>query len=418
MKKILIISASIVISALAGWGIYSLKQRVIEGPIKVGILHSVTGTMAISEKSVLDSTLMAIEEINLKGGLIGRKIEPVIVDGRSDWPTFAKEAERLIVDEKVSVIFGCWTSASRKTVKPIFEKYNHLLFYPVQYEGLEQSPNIVYTGAAPNQQIIPAVKWCFDNLGKKFFLIGSDYIFPRSANAIIRDQTIALGAEIVGEEYILLGSNNVENMVQKIVEAQPEVILNTINGDSNISFFKELKQAGITPDKIPTMSFSIAEDELRTLSTDNMVGDYACWNYFQSVATEENMGFVKRFKLKYGSDRTTDDPIEAGYFGVYLWGSAVKDAGSADTGKVRMALKRQYLQAPEGIVYIDPDNNHTWKTVRIGRIRKDGQFDIIWDSERSIQPVPFPASRTRSEWKSFLQAMYDGWGGKWSNQGT
>ncbi len=418
MRKIIIITASIIISALAGLGIYSLRQGIVREPIKVGILHSITGTMAISEKSVLDSTLMAIEEINLKGGIIGRKIEPVIVDGRSDWPTFAKEAERLIVDEKVSVIFGCWTSASRKTVKPIFEKFNHLLFYPVQYEGLEQSSNIIYTGAAPNQQIIPAVKWCFDNLGKRFFLIGSDYVFPRSANAIIRDQTIALGAEIVGEEYILLGSNNVENMVQKIVEVQPEVILNTINGDSNISFFKELKKAGITPDKIPTMSFSIAEDELRTLGTENMVGNYTCWNYFQSVTTEENRVFVERFKVKYGSDRTTDDPIEAGYFGVYLWESAVKDAGSADVDKVREALKRQSFRAPEGIVYIDPDNNHTWKTVRIGRIKEDGLFDIIWDSERSIQPVPFPASRTKAEWKSFLKALYEGWGGNWANQGT
>ncbi len=265
---------------------------------------------------------------------------------------------------------------------------------------------------------LPAVKWCFDNIGKKFFLVGSDYVFPRSANAIIKDQTTALGAEIVGEEYILLGNKNVEDMVQKIVEAPPDVILNTINGGSNISFFKGLNKAGITPDMIPTMSFSIAEDELRILGTENMVGNYTCWNYFQSVTTKENVEFVERFKLKYGSERTTDDPIEAGYFGVYLWKSAVEDAGSADVAKVRETLKRQSFWAPEGIVYLDPDNNHTWKTVRIGRIRKDGLFDIMWDSERAIQPVPFPPSRTRAEWSSFLQAMYKGWGGNWANQGT
>ncbi len=418
MKKIII--ALIIVAGLAFVGCWSnnSRQNDTKVPIKVGILHSLTGTMAISEKSVVDSTLMAIEEINQNGGLLGRRIDTVVVDGCSDWPTFAREAERLITEEKVSVVFGCWTSASRKTVKPIFEKYNHLLFYPVQYEGLEHSPNIIYTGAAPNQQIIPATKWSFDNLGERFFLVASDYVFPRSANAIIKDQAAALGAEIVGEEYILLGSSDVKDVILKIAEKKPNVILNTLNGDTNVAFFSELRKEGITSDIIPTMSFSIAEDELRTLGASDMVGNYACWNYFQSVNTVENIDFVKRFRNKYGQDRVIDDPMEAGYFGVYLWAQAVKKAGTDEVGKVITALKKQSLQAPEGLVYIDKDNNHTWKAVRIGIIRQDGQFDLVWDSGMPVQPVPYPASRSKAEWDEFLQKLNKMWDGKWANPGT
>lgn len=417
MKKIIIPLIIIVILAIAGLRFYKSKISTTIEPIKVGILHSLTGTMAISEKSVVDSTLMAIEEINLKGGLLGRRIDALVVDGRSDWPTFAEEAEKLITVEKVDVVFGCWTSASRKTVKPIFEKNNHLLFYPVQYEGLEQSPNIIYTGAAPNQQIIPAVKWSFDNLGKRFFLIASDYVFPRSANAIIKDQASTLGAKIVGEEYILLGSNNVEDAILKIAEIKPDVILNTLNGDTNIAFFRELRKAGITSDKIPTMSFSIAEEELRTMGVSDIVGNYACWNYFQNVDSEENNDFVKRFKVKYGSNRVVGDPMEAGYFGVYLWAQAVNKVGSVSVNRVVKALKRQSFQAPEGLVYIDHSNNHTWKMVRVGKVTHDGQFDIVWDSGIPVQPVPYPASRSKSEWDEFLEKLYEMWDEKWANPG-
>jgi urea transport system substrate-binding protein len=373
--------------------------------------------MAISEKSVADATLLAIEQINDEGGLLGRRIEPVVADGRSDWRRFADEANRLIAEEKVSVVFGCWTSASRKTVKPVFEKHNHLLFYPVQYEGLEQSPNIVYTGAAPNQQIIPAVKWCFDHLGTKFFLVGSDYVFPRTANAIIRDQLGAIRGQVLGEEYVVLGSTDVEAIVRRISESRPDVILNTINGDTNVAFFKMLRGAGVTPDRIPTMSFSIAEDELRTLGGRHMVGDYACWNYFQSVDTEQNERFVKSFRERYGADRVTDDPMEAAYFGVHLWAQAVREAGTDDVQEVRKAIPNQTFQAPEGIVYIDAENNHTWKTVRIGKIREEGQFEIVWSSQQPVRPVPYPVYRSASEWQAFLSRLYQGWGGKWANPG-
>jgi urea transport system substrate-binding protein len=423
MKKGMLFALGLVVLAIGTWLVYQFGSGLLpsgslrRAPIRVGVLHSLSGTMAISEQSVADATLLAIEEINAGGGLLGRKVEPVVADGQSDWSTFASEAERLITEEKVSAVFGCWTSASRKNVKPIFEKYEHLLFYPVQYEGLEQSPNIVYTGAAPNQQIIPAVKWCFDNLGQKFFLVGSDYVFPRTANAIIKDQLGALRGEVLGEEYILLGSREVEEAVRKIVETQPEVILNTINGDTNIAFFRELRAAGVTAAEIPTMSFSIAEDELRTLGGENVVGDYACWNYFQSVDTDENRRFVKGFRARFGHDRVTDDPMEAAYLGVHLWAQAVRDAGTDEVNEVRKAIPDQTLQAPEGIVYINAENNHTWKIVRIGRVKKDGQFEIVWSSQKPVRPVPYPVYRSPSEWHDFLDDLYTGWGKKWSNPG-
>jgi urea transport system substrate-binding protein len=383
--------------------------------IKVGVLHSLSGTMAISETDVKNATLMAIEEINAQGGLLGRQIEAIVVDGKSDWGVFANLADSLISRAKVEVVFGCWTSASRKTVRPIFEKYNHLLFYPIQYEGVEQSPNIVYTGAAPNQQIIPAVKWSFDNHGKKFFLVGSDYVFPRTANEIIKEQVKGLRGQILGEEYIKLGSKDVHKAVARIVETKPDVILNTINGDTNIEFFKELRKAGITPQMIPTMSFSIAEAELQSMNIKQMVGDYTAWNYFQSIKSPNNEAFVNRFRNKYGKDKVTDDPIEAGYFGVYLWAEAVKQAGESNPMMVRTNLAEQSYQAPEGLVYIDGSTQHTWKPVRIGQIREDGQFDIVWDSEQPVRPIPFPNYHTKAEWDLFLYQLYKNWKNNWAN---
>ena len=417
-RRIGFLLAAVVLAVAAMAMVLVRGRQGTTGPIRVGILHSLSGTMAISEKSVADASLLAIEEINENGGLLGRTVEPVLADGRSDWPTFAREAEKLIIEEKVSVVFGCWTSASRKTVKPVFEKHRHLLFYPVQYEGLEQSPHIVYTGAAPNQQIIPAVKWCFDNLGKSFFLVGSDYVFPRTANAIIRDQITALRGEVVGEEYFLLGSDDVRDVVAKIVESRPAVILNTINGDSNVAFFKALRQVGIAATDVPTMSFSIAEDELRSMDAALMAGNYACWNYFQSVDSAENRTFVEAFKSRYGADRVTDDPIEAGYFGVHLWAQAVTEAGAEEVDEVRARIADQSYAAPGGIVYVDPRTRHTWKTVRIGRIRRDGQFDVVWSSGAPVRPVPYPGHRSRSAWDALLSGLYQGWGGRWANPGN
>jgi urea transport system substrate-binding protein len=410
--------AALLVLTLAAWQVLQAGGGRTRGPIRVGILHSFSGTMAISERSVAEATLLAIDEINAAGGLLGGQIVPVIADGRSDWPTFAAEAQRLIAEERVQVIFGCWTSASRKSVKPVVERYHHLLFYPVRYEGLESSPSIVYTGSAPNQQILPGVKWAFDHLGKRFFLVGSDYVFPRTANAIITDQLAALGGQVLGEAYVLLGSTDVQEVVRTIVHAQPAVILNTINGDSNVAFFRALRAAGITPERIPTMSFSIAEHELQTLGAGMMVGDYAVWSYFQSVATPENMRFVQRFRAQYGPDRATGDPIQAGYFGVHLWAQGVRDAGTPEPEAVRRTIGNQSYTAPEGIVYVDAENQHTWKTVRIGQVREDGQFAILWTSERPIRPLPYPAFRLKAEWEQFLHGLYRGWGERWANPGS
>lgn len=380
-------------------------------PISVGILHSLTGTMAISEKSVVDATQMAIEEINASGGVLGRPLSFTVIDGRSDEVSFESGANKLITDNGVSVIFGCWTSACRKRVKPVVEANNNLLFYPVQYEGLEQSPNIIYTGATPNQQITPAVKWSTERLGKRIFLAASDYIFPRAANTLIKTQLIALNADLVGEHYLPLGEKNVDSMIKAITIAKPDVILNTINGDSNIAFFNQLASKNIN---IPVMSFSIAEDELQHMDLPSLTGHYSASNYFQSLASPENQQFVNRFKKKYGDHRTTNASMEAGYLGVYLWAEAVTLAKTVDPAAVREALKGASFQAPEGQVSISANNNHLWKPLHIGQIQSNGQFKIIWSNNIPIRPLPFPAYRSKSSWFNYLDSLYQGWGESWS----
>lgn len=360
--------------------------------VKVGVLHSLSGTMSISEVAVKDAELMAIDEINAAGGLLGQKIVAVVEDGASDWPTFANKATKLIQKDKVSAVFGGWTSSSRKAMLPVFEQLDHLLFYPVQYEGLEASKNIVYTGAAPNQQIMPSVTYLRSQGKKKMFLLGSDYVFPRTANMIIKAQLKAEGGETVAEEYTPLGHVEYTTVINKIKELKPDAILNTLNGDSNVAFFKQLKAAGITADQIPVMSYSVAEEEIAGIGIENLVGHMAAWNYFMTVDTPENKKWIADFKAKYGANRNTDDPIEAGYFAVYLWAEAVKKAGTFDVAKVREALKTGVsFMAPEGKVTIDGENNHTYKPVLIGKLNAAGQFDVVWKTPAPVKPDPFPA---------------------------
>jgi urea transport system substrate-binding protein len=388
-------------------------------PIRIGVLHSKTGTMAISERGVIDTTLLAVDELNEKGGVLGRPVEAVIEDGESDGAVFAAKADKLIVEDTVCAIFGCWTSASRKSVLPVLQKHDQLLFYPVQYEGLEQSPHVVYTGAAPNQQIIPAIKWCVSALKKKrFFLVGSDYVFPRAASAIIRDQAKNLGAEVVGEEYILFGSSDVGEVVRKIAAAKPDAILNTINGDSNVTFFRALRGAGLTPEKTPTISFSITEEVLSSLSTRDLVGDYAAWNYIQTIDGPQNHAFLKRFQARYGKQRVVSDPMEAAYVGVHLWAQAVEEAGDESVAKLRKAIRRQTYDAPEGLVRIDPDTQHAWKVFRVAQITKENRFRIIYDPGCPIAPIPYPDSRSKGDWDAFLLDLHLRWGGQWANPGT
>lgn len=359
--------------------------------IKVGILHSLSGTMAISEKSVVDAEQLAIEEINKSGGVLGKQIEAIVEDGNSDWPTFAEKAKKLIDQDKVATVFGCWTSASRKAVLPVFESKKSLLWYPVQYEGQECSNNVFYTGAAPNQQIEPSVQWLLDNKGKNFFLVGSDYVFPRTANTIIKAQLEAKGGKTVGEDYIPLGSTEVKAVIAKIKQALPNggVIYNSLNGDSNVAFFKELQASGMGPDKYPSMSVSIAEEEVKAIGVEYLKGHYAAWNYFQTVDTPASKKFVAAFKAKYGAERVVNDPMEASYIMVYLWKQAVEKAKTADDlDKVKMAAYGQTFDAPEGLVTMNT-NHHLSKFVRIGEVADDGLFKIVYATKDAVKPVPW-----------------------------
>lgn len=379
--------------------------------IKVGILHSLTGTMAISETSLKDAELMAIDEINAKGGVLGKKIEPKVEDPESKFTdVFPEKAKKLLLRDKVATVFGCWTSVSRKNVLPVFEENNGLLFYPVQYEGNECSKNVVYTGAAPNQQILPAVEWLMSKAGgekKRFYLLGSDYIFPRTANLIIVKYLESKGLKPVDEKYTPLGWREYQNVVQAIKKADPDVIFSTINGDSNVNFYNELAAQGITADKVPVVAVSVGEDELRGLDPSKVKGHLAAWNYFESIDSKDNKDFVSRFKKKYGADRVTDDPIEAAYFQVYFWKLAVEKAGSTDVDKVREAILSGGIgfDAPEGKIKLDPKTQHTYKYFRMGKIRDDKQFDIVYTSPDVIAPDPFP------------QVAFPGWSCDWTKGG-
>jgi len=365
--------------------------------IKIGVLHSLTGTMAASETPLVDALRLAVEEANHSGGINGAQIEMVVEDCRSDANYCAQQAEKLITQNKVQALFGCWTSACRKAVKPVVEKYHHLLFYPVQYEGLERSPDIVYTGAAPNQQIIPMVSWAMQQRGKRAYLIGSDYVFPRSANQIVKAQLRAQDGALLAERYVPLGEHNLDEVVRDIAAQHPDFVLNTLNGDSNLYFFRALKKADIRAQDIPVFSTSIAEAELAAMEPDLMAGHYAAWNYFQSVDSEVNREFIQRFRSRFGQDKVLDDPMEASYIGVRLWVNALREAGTLDMATVKNVLAQQTLNAPEGIVAVDDGTHHLWKQVRIGRGRADGQFDLVWQSWRSMAPAPFPFFITHAE---------------------
>jgi urea transport system substrate-binding protein len=358
--------------------------------IKVGILHSLSGTMAISEVSVRDAELLAIEELNAAGGVLGKKITPVVEDGASDWPTFAEKAQKLISTDKVAATFGGWTSASRKAMLPVFERNKSLLYYPVQYEGLEASPYIFYTGATTNQQIVPGLEFLKDKLSvKKLFLVGSDYVFPRTANKEIKAWANANGMQIVGEEYAPLGNTEYATTINKIKDAKPDAVFQTINGDSNVAFWKQFTDAGLNAKNMPVISVSTAEDEVRGVGIKNIVGQYVAWNYYQSTPGAKNEAFVKAYKAKYGADRVTDDPIEAGYVGVHLWAMAVKKAGTTNVEKVKTASKGLIFDAPEGKVTIDGENQHIHKTARIGQLQPDGLIDEVHGSKEPIKPDPF-----------------------------
>ncbi len=373
--------------------------------IKIGVLHSRSGTMAISETPLVDAVRLAVEEANDAGGVNGQQIEMIVADCRSDAAYCAQQAEKLITQNGVQALFGCWTSACRKAVKTIVEKHHHLLFYPLQYEGLEQSPDIIYTGAAPNQQIIPMALWALQHKGKRFFLIGSDNIFPRTANRMVKDILLAQGGQLLGERYVPLDASDMASAVKEIAAQHPDFVLNTLNGDSNLHFFRALREAGIVAEKIPVFSTSIAEVELAAMGVDLATGHYAAWNYFQSLDTAENKAFVARFKQRFGMKRVLNDPMEASYVGVKLWVNTVRSTGTTDLKLVKIILAQQTLLAPQGIVAVDYDSRHLWKMAYIGKARPDGQFDVVWKSAQPVHPAPFPFYRSRTEWLEAQRAL-------------
>ncbi|MEU4240886.1 urea ABC transporter substrate-binding protein [Actinoplanes sp. NPDC026619] len=358
--------------------------------IKLGFLNSLTGGMAISEKTVSNVLHMATDEINTSGGILGKKIEYVQEDGATDWPTFAEKTEKLLTQDCVAAIFGGWTSSSRKAVKPVVEKLNGLFFYPVQYEGLESSPNIYYTGATTNQQIIPAMDFLASKGVKRLFLAGSDYVFPRTANAIIKLYAAKLGIQIVGEEYVPLDKDDWTSQVAKIVAAKPDFIFNTINGSSNVGFIKAYYDAGLTPAKTPIISVSIAEEEAPAMGH-AVTGNYASWNYFESLKTDTNPKFIQSWKAYPKSSGVTSDPMEAAYISLYLYKELVEAAGSFDVNAVNAAAKTKTItfDAPEGKVTLDGKNHHISKPGHIGQINAGNQFDIVWASDKFIEPDPY-----------------------------
>jgi len=385
-------------------GLPSLVSAQSKEPIKIGVLHSLSGTMAISEVSLRDVVLMAADEINAKGGVMGRKLQPVVVDPASNWDLFAEKAKQLLLQDKVAVVFGCWTSVSRKSVLPVFENNNGLLFYPVQYEGEECSKNVFYTGATPNQQLIPGAEYLMSKEGgayKKFYLLGTDYVFPRTANKILRAFLLAKGipADSIAEEYTPFNHQDYQTIVGKIKRFSSggsAAVLSTINGDSNVPFYKEFSNQGMRAENAPIMAFSVAEDELRGMDNSSLVGHLAAWNYYQSVESPQNAKFVNAFKayakknnLPGGDKRVTDDPMEAAYFGVYMWKQAVEKAKTTDVDAVRKAVYGQEFLAPGGKVKMHENNHHAYKPVLIGEILKNGQFKVVSRTKGLVEPEPW-----------------------------
>ncbi len=409
------IKASVLSAALASVGLASFSVHAAD-TIKIGVLHSLSGTMAISETALKETVLMTIDEINKAGGVMGKKLEPVVVDPASNWPLFAEKARQLLTKDKVAVTFGCWTSVSRKSVLPVYKELNGLLFYPVQYEGEELEKNVFYTGAAPNQQAIPAVEYLMSKDGgeaKRFVLLGTDYVYPRTTNKILRAFLKSKGvadADIM-EDYTPFGHSDYQTIIAKIKkfasEGKKTAVVSTINGDSNVPFYKELGNAGLKATDVPVVAFSVGEEELRGVDTKPLVGHLASWNYFMSLKNPENDKFVKLYrdwakkaKLPNADKVVTNDPMEATYIGIHMWKQAVEKAKSTDTDKVIAAMAGQTFKAPSGIMSkMDEKNHHLHKSVFIGEIKADGQFNVVWKTPGPVRAQPWSPFITGNDTK-------------------
>ena len=406
MQRRFTLKALAVATALAGVSALPVHAQ-SGGTIKIGVLHSLSGTMAISETVLKDTVLMAIDEINAQGGVLGKKLEPVVVDPASNWPLFAEKAKQLLTQDKVAAVFGCWTSVSRKSVLPVFEESNGLLFYPVQYEGEELSKNVFYTGAAPNQQAIPAVDYLMSKDGgsaKRWVLLGTDYVYPRTTNKILRAFLKSKGvadADIL-EEYTPFGHADYQTIIAKIKkfssEGKKTAVVSTINGDSNVPFYKELGNQGLKAKDVPVVAFSVGEEELRGVDTKPLVGHLAAWNYFMSIKNPTNADFIKKWsayaKAKniagHKDKPLTNDPMEATYIGINMWAQAVKKAGTTDVNKVIAAMAGQTFPAPGGFMSkMDEKNHHLHKPVFIGEVKADGQFKVVWKTPGPVKAQPW-----------------------------
>jgi len=396
------IKATVLAAALSSIGMAAHAADTI----KVGVLHSLSGTMAISETALKETVLMTIDEINKAGGVMGKKLEPVVVDPASNWPLFAEKARQLLTKDKVAVTFGCWTSVSRKSVLPVYKELNGLLFYPVQYEGEELEKNVFYTGAAPNQQAIPAVEYLMSKDGgeaKRFVLLGTDYVYPRTTNKILRAFLKSKGvadADIM-EDYTPFGHSDYQTIIAKIKkfasEGKKTAVVSTINGDSNVPFYKELGNAGLKATDVPVVAFSVGEEELRGVDTKPLLGHLAAWNYFETIKNPENAKFIKMYKdwavknkLPNAKTVVTNDPMEATYVGIHMWAQAVEKAKSTDTDKVIAAMAGQTFKAPDGFtIKMDEKNHHLHKPVFIGEIKADGQFNVVWKTPGPVKAQPW-----------------------------
>jgi urea transport system substrate-binding protein len=392
-------------SAVAASGLSGVKSAFAADTIKVGVLHSLSGTMAISETVLKDVTLMTVDEINAKGGVMGKKLEAVVVDPASNWPLFAEKARQLLTQDKVAVVFGCWTSVSRKSVLPVFEELNGLLFYPVQYEGEELSKNVFYTGAAPNQQAIPAVEYLMSKEGggaKRFVLLGTDYVYPRTTNKILRAFLHSKGIDDkdIDEKYTPFGHSDYQTIVadiKKFAAAGKTAVVSTINGDSNVPFYKELGNQGLKATDVPVIAFSVGEEELRGVDTNPLVGHLAAWNYFMSLKNPADDKFKKAWadyakakNLPSASKPLTNDPMEAAYVGIHMWAQAVEKAKTTDVDKVIAAVAGQKFAAPDGFeIKMDEKNHHLWKPVFIGEVQANGQFNVVWKTKGPIRAQPW-----------------------------
>ena len=406
MKRRAVVKMLAIAASVAAIGAASSSALAQQKTVKVGILHSLSGTMAISETVLKDTVLMAIDEINAKGGVMGAKIEPVVVDPASNWPLFAEKARQLLTQDKVAVTFGCWTSVSRKSVLPVFEELNGLLFYPVQYEGEELSKNVFYTGAAPNQQAIPAVEYLMSKDGggaKRWVLLGTDYVYPRTTNKILRAFLKSKGVadKDIDEVYTPFGHSDYQTIVaniKKFSTGGKTAVVSTINGDSNVPFYKELGNQGLKATDVPVVALSVGEEELRGVDTKPLVGHLAAWNYFMSIKAPANDEFTKKWgtyaKTKnvagHKDKPLTNDPMEATYIGIYMWKQAVEKAKSFDVDKVRVAMAGQTFTAPSGITStMDAKNHHLHKQVFIGEVKADGQFNVVWKTKGPVKAQPW-----------------------------